>query len=69
VHSNSRVKSYGHFKSLLNSGRPDLLVNELRLQSNRKENNLWKLVQKFKRDPIVGSKAIAILTRYSSFAE
>jgi precorrin-6B methylase 1 len=57
-------KRYGHFEPLLNSGRPDLLVTVLRLLSNPKENGLRKLVQNFERDPTVGLKVMAILTRY-----
>jgi len=51
------------------SGWPDLLVYELRFHSNPKENGLWKLMQKFKRDPTVGSKVMAILTLYSSIVD
>jgi len=47
------------------SGRPHLLVTELLFHSNPKENGLRKLVQIFKRDTMVGSKVMAILTRYS----
>jgi hypothetical protein len=35
-----QIKSYGHFEPLLKSGRPDLLVTEVRFQSNPKENSL-----------------------------
>jgi hypothetical protein len=59
-----RIESYGHFDPLLTSSRPDLLVTELRFHSNPKENGFRKLVQKFKRDPTVGSKVMAILTCY-----
>jgi hypothetical protein len=63
--SNGRIKSYGHFDSLLKFGWPDLLVTELRFHSDPKANGLRKLVQNFERDPTVGSKVMAILTRYS----
>jgi hypothetical protein len=46
------------------SGQADLLVIELQIQGKR----LWKIVKKFERHPIVASKVIAILTRYSSLA-
>jgi hypothetical protein len=47
------------------SGRPHLLVTELLFHSNPEENGLRKLMQIFKRDTTVGSKVMAILTRYS----
>jgi hypothetical protein len=56
------------FYSLLKSGRPDLLVTELRFYSNTMENGLCKLLQKFKRDPTVESKVMCVLTRYSILA-
>jgi hypothetical protein len=36
---------------------------------NPKENGFQKLVHKFKRNPMVTSKVMAILTRYSSLAD
>ena len=44
----------------------DLHVTELWFHTNPKENRFTKLVQKFKRDPMVGWKVMAILTCYSS---
>jgi len=58
-----------YFNPLLKSGRLDLFVTELGFHINPKVNGLWKLVQKFERDPLVWSKMIAILTRYSSLAD
>jgi hypothetical protein len=49
------------FCPLLKSGRQDLLITELRFQSNPKEKGIRKLVQNFKRDSMVGSKVMAIL--------
>jgi hypothetical protein len=46
------------------SGQPDLLVVELGLHINLKENGLRKLALKFECDPMVGSKVIAMLTHY-----
>jgi hypothetical protein len=49
--------------------QPDLLVTELWFHINPKENSFRKLVQKFKFHPMVWSKVMAILTRFSSLAD
>jgi predicted urease superfamily metal-dependent hydrolase len=51
------------------SCRADLLITDLRFQINPNENGFRKIKQKFKRDPTVGSKVLAILTRHSSLAD
>jgi len=48
--------------------RRDLLVTKVRFQKNPKENGFQKLMQKFKCDPTIGSKVMAILAHYSSLA-
>jgi hypothetical protein len=63
------MKSYGHFNPLLKSRRPDLLLTELGFHINPKEKSFMKLVQIFEGDPTVGSKVMAILTRYTSLAD
>ena len=62
--SNDRIESYGHFDALFKSGWPDLLVTKLGFHINSKENGFRKLEQNFKRDPMIWSKIMAILTRY-----
>jgi hypothetical protein len=52
------------FLPIIEVWRSDLIVTELRFHINPKENSLCKLVQKFKRDPMVGSKVMAIFSRY-----
>ena len=57
------------FDPLLKSGRQDLHFTELGFHMNPKENGFRKLVQNLERDPTVGSKVMAILTRYSRLAD
>jgi len=63
------IESYGYFNPLLKYGWPDLLVTELGFHVNPKENGLQKLVQIFERDPTIGLKFFAILTRFSSLCD
>jgi hypothetical protein len=58
------IKSYCHFDLSFKSDRRDLLIIELGFYINPKENGLRKLVQKFSRDQMVGSKVINIFARY-----
>jgi hypothetical protein len=58
------IKSYCHFDPSFKSDRRDLLIIELGFYINPKENGLRKLVQKFSRDQMVGSKVINIFARY-----
>jgi len=67
--SNGRIKGYSYFNPLLKSGRPDLLLTELGFHTNPKEKSFRKPVQKFKRDPMVWLKFMAILTPYLSLGD
>jgi hypothetical protein len=64
--SNGCIKIYGNFNPLLKFGWLDLLVTMVQFHSNPKENGFQKLVQNIKRDPMVGSKVMSILTPYLS---
>ena len=57
------------FDPLLKSGRQDLHFTELGFHMNPKENGFRKLVQNFKRDLMVWTKTMTILTRYESLAD
>jgi hypothetical protein len=48
--------------------RQDCLFNDLGFQTYYKENSLWKLLLKFERDPIVGSKVLDLFSYYSGVA-
>src|SRR4030042_2220944 len=60
---------YGPFDPSLKCGRPELLVPEYRYQNYPEENNIRILGKNFEHDQTVGSKAMALLTRYSSLAD
>src|SRR4030065_531108 len=59
---------YGPFDPSLKCGLPELLVLEYRYQIYPLENNIRKLVKNLEHDQTVGSKVMALLTRYSSLA-
>jgi len=48
--------------------QPDLHLTEYGFHIHFMEKGIWKLQQKFHRDPTGGSKVIALSNRYSSLA-
>ena len=49
--------------------RPDLMITEYRFLINSMQKAIRKIQKEFDRDPMVGSKVMAISNRYSSLAQ
>jgi hypothetical protein len=50
------------FSCYFDLGQQDLLFTELGFHRYFKENEIWKLLENFKRDPTVGSKVMVLFS-------